>query len=370
MAVTEAIIVGGGISGLYTAFKLQKANISYALLEAKSIVGGRVAGKPALPHSDLSVDLGPTWFWPHQRKLKQLLTQLNIEWFEQYSKGENLYHVHPEAVPSRTYSSASTMAAYRVKGGMRQLIATLTQKLEPTSIKTEHAAIKIKRKNNIWQVTARHNGREKAFEAHQLVLALPPRLIIKHLAPENCLSTKLINDLQLQQTWMSGQAKFVAVYKKPFWRENNLSGEAFSHVGPMVEIHDGSSTQDSGFALFGFIGLPLAVRTQFSNEQLKSQCVDQLGVLFGQEALDIEARYLKDWAQDKWVATDQDNMESPRHAEFAAIKHQEELELLRLHFAASEFAQLEPGYLEGALLAADAAVEGVNSYSPKDSYLR
>jgi monoamine oxidase len=367
MAVTEAIIVGGGISGLYTAFKLQKENISYVLLEAKSIVGGRVEGKPALPHSDLSVDLGPTWFWPHQHNLRQLLTQLNIEWFEQYSKGENLYHVHPEELPSRTYSGASTMASYRVKGGMQQLVAALTEKLEQTSINTEHAAITIKNKKNIWQVTARHHGREKTFEAHQLVLALPPRLIIKHLAPEHCLSMKLINDLQVQQTWMSGQAKFVAVYNKPFWRENNLSGDAFSHVGPMVEIHDGSSTQDSGFALFGFIGLPLAVRTQFSNEQLKSQCITQLGVLFGPQALDIEASYLKDWAQDKWVATDQDSKESPKHAGFAIIKHQEELESLRLHLAASEFAQLEAGYLEGALLAADAAVHGVKSYSQEDS---
>lgn len=361
MAVTEAIIVGGGISGLYTAFKLQKADISYVLLEAKSIVGGRIEGKPALPHSDLSVDLGPTWFWPHQHNLRQLLTQLNIEWFEQYSKGENLFHMRPEELPSRTYSSGSTMASYRVNGGMRQLIAALTQKLEPTSINTEHAAMRIKKPKKTWQVTARHNGREKTFEAHQLVLALPPRQIIKHLAPEHCLSINLINDLQLQQTWMSGQAKFVAVYNKPFWRQNNLSGEAFSHVGPMVEIHDGSSTQDSGFALFGFIGLPLAVRTQFSNEQLKSQCIDQLGVLFGQEALDIEASYLKDWAQDKWVATDQDSKESPRHAEFAIIKHQEELKSLRLHLASSEFAQLEPGYLEGALLAADAAVHSVKS---------
>ena len=67
------------------------------------------------------------------------------------------------------------------------------------------------------------------------------------------------------------------------------------------------------------------------------------------------------------VATDQDIKESPKHAEFDTIKHQEELESLRLHLAASEFAQLEAGYLEGALLAADAAVHSIKSYSQKDS---
>ena len=355
MSETEVIIVGGGIAGLYTAFKLQKQNISYVLLEAKSDLGGRVAGKPALPHSDLSVDLGPTWFWPHQSSIKRLLKQLKIGWFEQYSKGENLYHLLPEEAPSRTYGSASNMTFYRVNGGMQNLILALTQSLEPDNIKAEHVVTMIKKKNK-WHVRTIHHERETTFEANQLVLALPPRQIIEHLKPEHCLSEKLIDDLRGQQTWMSGQAKFVAVYDKPFWRENNLSGQAFSHVGPMVEIHDASSTQDNGFALFGFIGLPLAVRTQFTSEKLKTQCVSQLEVLFGREALNTEASYLKDWALDKWVATDHDIKELPKHAAFSLIKHQEELGSLWLHLAASEFAQREAGYLEGALLAADTAL--------------
>lgn len=367
MAATEALIVGGGISGLYTAFKLQKAGVPYVLLEAKSILGGRVAGEPALPDSHLSVDLGPTWFWAHQNNLKQLLTELHLEWFEQYSEGETLYHMHPEERPSRTYSSPGTMTSYRVKGGMQNLIAGLMEKVEQTSINTEHGATTIRKNTKIWQVTAVHHDRQRTFEAHQLVLALPPRQIIKHLTPQHYLSKKLIKDLQVQQTWMAGQAKFAALYNKPFWREKNLSGQAFSQVGPMVEIHDASSTQDSGFALFGFIGLSAAARSQFSNEQLRSQCVAQLGVLFGPEALDTEASYLKDWAQDKWVATDQDSNELPRHAHFNAIEHRDELESLQLHLAASECSQFEAGYLEGALLAAGAAAHGVESCMPGDS---
>jgi monoamine oxidase len=359
--ITEAIIVGGGISGLYTAFRLQEAHIPYLLLEAKSTFGGRIAGQPTRTGSDLSVDLGPTWFWAHQARIRQLLKHLNTEWFEQYSQGEALYHMHPEEAPSRTPGSAGAMASYRVKGGMQKLIAALTDQLDQTSIRTEHGATTIKKQNNIWQVTAAHLGGEKTFTANQLVLALPPRLIVKYLKPEQYLSEELINTLRAQQTWMSGQAKFVAVYNKPFWRNKGLSGQAFSRVGPMVEIHDGSSAEHSGFALFGFIGLPPAVRTQFSSEQLKSQCLAQLGLLFGPGALDVEMRYLKDWAQDKWVATDQDLKESPMHAAFPATKHEKELQSLRLHLAASEFAQLEAGYLEGALAAADTAANSVKS---------
>jgi monoamine oxidase len=39
------------------------------------------------------------------------------------------------------------------------------------------------------------------------------------------------------------------------------------------------------------------------------------------------------------------------------LQHKKELESLNLHLAASEFAQMEAGYLEGALLASDTAVK-------------
>jgi monoamine oxidase len=358
MVVTETIIIGGGLSGLYTAFKLHQAHLPYLLLEAKSDVGGRIAGHPALPDSDLSVDMGPTWFWPHQSRLQELLTYLEIQWFEQFTDGNLLYQMNPEEVVTRSSAGrAETMTSYRVKGGMQKLVRGLTKQLKQSALKNEHAVASIKKHNDTWQITAVHREKEHIFAANQLVLALPPRMIVKHLTPEHYLSRELINELQVQQTWMSGQAKFVALYDKPFWREKGFAGQAFSQVGPMVEIHDGSSAPDSGYALFGFIGLQPHLRSQHSGTQLKSQCLAQLGQIFGPDALAAEACYLKDWARDEWVATDQDVKESPRHATFTIGRHQKELESLGLHLAASEFARNEPGYLEGALEAADSAVD-------------
>jgi monoamine oxidase len=355
MNIIEVVIIGGGISGLYTAFKLQQANISYLLLEAKPVFGGRIEGLPTIHNSELTVDLGPTWFWPHQKKIKQLLTRLELEWFEQFSKGDILYHADPAEKPTRTYNPGA-MNSFRVAGGMQKLISALTGQLGQTNLKTEHCATAAHKDENRWLISALHQSQEYTFEAKQLILALPPRLILKYLTPDKYLSGDLIKALQSQQTWMSGQAKFVALYNKPFWRENGLAGQAFSRVGPMVEIHDGSSAEDSGFALFGFIGLPPSIRLQFTAEQLKDQCIKQLGDLFGPGALDVKASYLKDWSQDRWVATEQDIVESPRHAEFDLEQYRNELELLRLHLVASEFAQSEAGYLEGALSAADLAL--------------
>lgn len=357
MDAAEVVIIGGGIAGLYTAFTLQKADVSYLLFEAKSTFGGRIAGQPLVTGSELSVDLGPTWFWPHQKRLKLLLKELHLEWFEQYSRGDALYHLHPEELVSRISGDTGRITSCRVKGGMQKLVFGLAARLDPASCKTGHAATRIERQNDSWRVTVEHQGQEKVIRAKQLVLALPPRLIAGGLGAEQFLSRELINSLQAQQTWMSAQAKFVAVYKKPFWRNQGLSGDGFSRVGPLIEIHDGSSAAESGFALFGFIGLPPGVRSQLGDEQLTSLCLAQLELLFGAEAQAAEACYLKDWAQDKWVATDQDIMEAPRHPTLVIAQHNEELRSLGLHLAASECAPLEAGYLEGALLAADAAVQ-------------
>ncbi len=363
MNVTETIIVGGGLSGLFTAFNLQELNIPYLLLEAKSSFGGRIAGCKTSPGSDMSVDLGPTWFWPHQEMIKQLLTQLQIGWFEQYCKGAALYQKHSDAIPTRIRNSAGDITSCQVRGGLQQLTLALSEQLEQSNIKTEYAVTGVRKSGDKWLVKTVHRDEEQTFSANQLILAIPPRLIVKYLTPEQYMSEQLTNDLQAQQTWMSGQAKFIATYNRPFWRENGLAGQAFSQVGPMVEIHDASSNTESDFALFGFIGLPSDVRAQLSIDQLKSQCLKQLGAIFGSEALDAEISCLKDWAQDKWVATDLDVMEPPRHATFPMLQHKKEIGSLKLHLAASEFAQFEAGYLEGALLASDTTVKAVKARS-------
>lgn len=59
--------------------------------------------------------------------------------------------------------------------------------------------------------------------------------------------------------WMAPHAKFFAVYPRLFWREADLSGWAQSMAGPLVDIHD-ATTSSNETALLGFIGMPAAQR--------------------------------------------------------------------------------------------------------------
>jgi len=356
----DTIVIGGGISGLYTAMRLRMLNIPFLLLEAKSTLGGRVYSNPISENSSLSVDLGPTWFWPHQNKMRELTAKLNVEYFEQYTAGDVLYQLRTDKKPMRS-TGAGALQSFRINGGMQKLIAALAETLEPETFKTGHVVTSVERVNQHWNISVNNMKGLQSFCAKRLIVAVPPRLILSYLTPEKYLSKKLIQTLASVQTWMSGQAKFVAVYKKPFWREQGLSGQAYSQLGPMVEIHDASSSPNEGYALFGFIGISLSVRKQMTIDQLKSKCVQQLVSLFGLEAENPDVCYLTDWATDKYVTTLQDTVESPRYSEFSIRQHEEELLQLNLHLVASEVSQSEAGYLEGALSAADRVIEQIAS---------
>ena len=52
-------------------------------------------------------------------------------------------------------------------------------------------------------------------------------------------------------TWMGYSAKCVVEFETAFWKEEGLSGFAFSHLGPLGEIHDACTEETA--AIFGFL---------------------------------------------------------------------------------------------------------------------
>jgi monoamine oxidase len=67
---------GAGVSGLYAATLLEKADVDYVILESRVRTGGRVL---SAGFSGLHVDMGATWFWPDiQSDFAQLITRLGL----------------------------------------------------------------------------------------------------------------------------------------------------------------------------------------------------------------------------------------------------------------------------------------------------
>ncbi|MBL4799115.1 MAG: FAD-dependent oxidoreductase [Oleispira sp.] len=342
MSFVEHLIIGGGISGCVMARHLAKRQLDFKLIEAQATLGGRIQS------TEQGLDLGPTWFWPHQHSVKALLAELNIDIFEQYTQGDYVYQAGPNS-PIQRERNQEEMLSNRVEGGMGTVITALTNTLPQDRILLNAPVRHITKLDNIWRVLLT-NGDELSCD--HLWLAMPPRKVAPlFLAADDCvLSKALVSHLQDQQTWMSAQAKFVAVYDKPFWRDAGLSGQGFSRVGPMVEINDAcGGAEESPAALFGFIGVPAVNRQPLDEQTMIDACVAQLGKLFGEAALSPTSSHYIDWASNKFISSSADISEPSQHAHFDQVRFEAELKGLNLGLIGSEFSQTEPGYIAGAI---------------------
>lgn len=340
MTKTDVLIIGGGLAGLSLADRLQAEGRDWLLAEAQASCGGRVQS-PML--AGVAFDTGPAWFWPGQHRMVALIRRLGLQIFDQFSQGDRLFQDLTGTV-YRNRGYASMEGSLRVAGGMGQVVSGLRRVLQPERVLVDTA------------ISALHwtGGRilatsvNRTIEAHRVVLALPPRIAAERISFAPTLPEAGLKAALAIPTWMAGQAKFVAVYDRPYWREAGFSGDAISRRGPLVEIHDASPAGGGPFALFGFVGWPPDVREQHPAETI-TQSVVQLQDLFGAALGKPLATTLADWAQVPTIATRRDRTGPTEHPAYGLPPEMTGLYDGCLHFCSTETAPAFGGYLEGAL---------------------
>lgn len=345
------LIVGGGLSGLALADALEREGRDYRLVEARARFGGRIKTETC---SGGAFDMGPAWFWPGQPRIAALIEDLGLSSFQQYAKGELLFE-GPDGQVERGRGFASMQGSLRVEGGLAALTTRLADRL-PDQKAQLNAPVKTLSTTNDGVAATLENG--DVIEAKQIVLALPPRIAATVQYAPQLPETTLDTMLNIP-TWMAGHAKAVAVYDTPFWRDAGLSGDASSRHGPMVEIHDASPAQGGPYALFGFIGIPPQGRSDMP--LLRQHVIAQLVRLFGDAAAAPQKLLIKDWAFDPLTATALDQAPLYAHPTYRLPQQLQGLWQNRLLFAGTEVASQFGGYLEGALEAAENALDALNA---------
>jgi monoamine oxidase len=129
---------------------------------------------------------------------------------------------------------------------------------------------------------------------------VPPRLAHAGIAFSPALPEPLVRVMQGTPTFMANAVKCLATYESAFWREEGLSGLAFSQVGPLIEIHDACSPDGTTAALWGFMSGWHEFR-DLEPEARRDLVFAQLGRLFGAGAAD-PVRYIeRDWSNDPYT---------------------------------------------------------------------
>ena len=353
------VIIGAGLSGLRAASLLTEKGIDCRILEARDRIGGRALSASVPDRPDLGrFDLGPTWFWPqYEPQMAALVKELNLETFAQHNDGDMLVERFQIKPPERCVLQENMdERGTRLAGGIQSLIDALAQKLPPETMELKMRVKEI-RLNEAGKVTveAEHaNGTIENISAAAVILALPPRLVARHMAFSPALPPDLLADIAEKPTWMGSQAKAVAVYERPFWRESGLSGLVLSSAGPMQEIYDASPASGAG-ALFGFFGMPAEVREQMGQNEVLKLVADQLVKLFGREAENPLAILYKDWAHDSETAVEEDSSPFKNYKSYGEPPATGVWEK-KVIFAGTETNAQYSGHLEGALQSAEQAV--------------
>ena len=346
----DIVVIGAGLSGLAAAAILREAGASVHLIEADTHIGGRIRALRDPASKRALADLGPTWVWPkHQPVAARWLERLGMATFEQFNEGDAVI-IGYGPVPLRQPMPGQD-GMVRIAGGPSAFIDALARIIGDANIRTSALATGVF-EDGLKRMVVRL-GSGEAITAQKVIVSVPLRVAATTLhmpwAPQT-----LIDAMRRTPTWMSTQAKAVALYERPFWRDAGLSGRVASRIGPLVEAHDHTGVDKTPAAIFGFVGWSPEKRRK-DPEGLRQAILDQLSDCFGKAAGQPLELVVQDWAMNPRIVTDLDISQPAAHPDIVPpILRQPHLDG-RVHFAVSEVSDLSPGLIEGALASGERA---------------
>lgn len=290
-------------------------------------------------------DLGATWHWADQPQVHQLAEGLGVEPFAEPFTGHAL-HQRSRDSPAVPVEIPRPAAAFlRFTGGTEQVCRRLADLLPAGSLAMGQKVTGVGGDAGGLVVTMEGPEQSVHRTAARVVLAVPPRLVLQDIEFVPALPEPLVHVMEATPTWMSDAMKCVAVYDAPFWRGAGLSGSAFSEVGPLQEVHDGSVPGGPG-ALWGFVARDPDFRDLAPAERVPL-VVEQLRRLFGAEADDPVQYFERDWSADSYTCE-----RLHRHIAPEPFGHRSFSTPLwdgRLSWAGTETEAVGGGHMEGAV---------------------
>ncbi|MET0390593.1 MAG: FAD-dependent oxidoreductase [Polyangiales bacterium] len=350
-AMLDVAVVGGGLCGLALARNLILRGRHVSVFEARPRLGGRIETTERSRH-----DLGAAWYWPDTQPLmRQLVRELGLRALPQHESGNLLVAAAPSDGVRAVALGQVGSAARRLEGGMTTLIDALAQDLPSDRVHLGHVLTAVIQKPRGVELHFLRDGKLEIITARRVVLALPPRLVAERVRFEPALNTSLRRTLLRTPTWMATEAKVVATYDAPSWRSAGHSGSAFvCHPDAVLdELFDACEPRSGLAALGGFVALSPAERGCLRAE-LPALISRQLREVFG-DALHERDQSYRDWATELHTCSLRDRHEHglrPERATYGAPELRYARWDDRLFLGGSETSEVEGGYLEGALHAA------------------
>lgn len=345
------IIIGAGLSGLLAAYRLKQARKEVKVIEARDRIGGRI--HTLLSEQKTPVEMGATWLWNTNTNLINLLKELGISIFEQYMDGP-AYVQYFSNSPAQPVDIPQQEISYRIVGGTSALVRKLADILTNEELLLNEAVHSINYEDDVLNIRTHSSS----YSADQVILALPPRLIVNSIRFEPALPSELTETAQSTHTWMEDSIKVALTYKEAFWRKRNLAGAVFSNPGPINEFYDQTNVEESTFALCGFMNSAYKTLSKVEREE---KAREQMTQIFGQEATKYLSYEETVWADEIFTKPPSPSSLFPHQNNGNPI-FQQALFDDKLFFANAECSPQTPGYMDGAVYIAEEVVKRMNNF--------
>ncbi|WP_296620656.1 NAD(P)/FAD-dependent oxidoreductase [Marivirga sp.] len=344
------IIIGAGLSGLITAFRLKQDNIPFKILEAKDKIGGRIFTK--MTNNGTPIEMGATWFGRQHQNLIKILNEFGLAIFHQF-QGEYYYYDDSDSTYHGKYKLPQQEPSFRISGGSKSLVDKLFEKLDEDDIQFNTQVKEIGKENEELILNTQN---DEEYRADQVILAQPPKIWSHQISFAPPLPQELLHIAQKTQTWMEDSIKAAVEFEKPFWRENGNPATIMSNFGPFIECYDHSNQQEDKFALCGFLNAEFKRIDKARREKL---VLKQLSDIFGEKAQNAISYHEYVWSEDDYVKWPKENLLQPHQNNGHPI-FRESFFNNQLIISSSESATNFPGYMDGAVEAGENAFKLVS----------
>jgi monoamine oxidase len=228
----------------------------------------------------------------------------------------------------------------RFEGGAQQLATGLANHLQDELVLEQVVRAIHQHEGGVIVETA-----DDAFTAKFAIVAIPPALACRiqyfPALPGN-------KDQLMQKMPMGSVIKCVVTYKKPFWREDGLSGEFLSDSGPISLGFDDSPKDANYGAIIGFISGNMARKWTTALKQDRREAVsDQLVAIFGSKAAEFTHYHEKDWQAEPYTRGCYVGYMPPNVLSLYGKTLREPCG--KIHWAGTETSEIWNGYIEGAI---------------------